>query len=276
MKTPTLGAHPDTPFEEYLAWDAVGSHDLMLMRRSPAHYREAKLHPSPPTTAMRLGTAAHAWILTADRAADEVVVAPKVDRRTKAGKEAWAEFEARSGGRTIVSEDEADTLSKMAAAVSHSPAAQRVLSAAGMRECSYAWQDPDTGIICRGRPDAKCANMVVDLKTCADASPGEFAKSVFKYNYHMQGAFYLDGLSDNGHIDKDALFVIVAVEKTAPYGVGVYVIDDDGINAGRIAYRRALQTYKDCVARNEWPGYEAATTIKPIETPRWVKETLYA
>jgi len=267
---PNPGLHDGVPFADYLAWEATSVHDLLNLRRSPQHFRFAKDNPPEPTPAMRFGTAAHSWILTPSVAPDEILVAPKVDRRTKVGKEAWAEFEARANGRTVVTEDEAHTLAKMAGAVAASPAAQVALDAAERREVSCAWADPaGSGLMMRGRPDALGDNLIVDLKTAQDASPDAFARTAAHFGYHAQAAYYLDGLRNLGYCDEQAVFLFVVVEKTPPFGVAVYALDDEAIEAGRAQYEDAWRTYRSCRASNSWPSYPGSQKIETLSLPRW-------
>jgi hypothetical protein len=267
---PDPGLHDGVPFTDYLAWEATSVHDLLKLRRSPQHYLHDKQHPPEPTPAMRFGTAAHSWILTPTAAPEEILVTPKVDRRTKAGKEAWAAFEASAKGRIIVSEDEAHTLAKMAGAVSNSRAAMVALDSAERREVSCAWHDPDeSGLLMRGRPDALGDNLIVDLKTAVDASPDSFARTAANFGYHAQAAYYLDGLRSLGYCDEQAVFLFVVVEKTPPFGVAVYALDDDAIEAGRSQYMEAWDTFRRCHETNEWHGYAAADRIETLTLPRW-------
>lgn len=266
---PTPGKYHDVPFEQYLAWDAVSVHDLMLVARSPAHFQAIREKPPEPTAAMRFGTAAHAWILFDAEAADHVVVAPKVDRRTKAGKEAWADFEAMAGNRVVISEDEARHLARMKAAIYDSPAAKGLLDMADEREVSCAWEDAESGLLCRGRPDAMGNGVIIDLKTSADARPREFAKTAANFNYDAQAAYYLDGLTSNGLAPEGATFVFIVVEKLPPYGVAVYALDADAMENGRRKYRSALETYASCRTTNAWPAYNEAKSITSLSLPRW-------
>jgi hypothetical protein len=107
----------------------------------------------------------------------------------------------------------------------------------------------------------------VDLKTTAEggAEPGQFAKSVHQYRYHVQAAFYLDGLAANGVEATD--FAFIAVEKSRPNLVGAYWASKTMIDRGRMAYKRDLHTYKRCLDSGQWPGYSAAIEI--LDLPAW-------
>ena len=121
----------------------------------------------------------------------------------------------------------------------------------------------------RGRPDALGDNLIVDLKTAQDASPEAFARTAANFGYHAQAAYYLDGLRELGECDEDAVFLFVVVEKTAPYGVAVYNLDEEALDAGRTVYQRAWQTMRQCRASNNFPGYSASRNIETLSLPRW-------
>ena len=95
------------------------------------------------------------------------------------------------------------------------------------------WRDPETGIECKGRidyyvPARRCA---VDVKTTEDARIDAFRRTVGRYGYHRQDAMYRDGLAVVGEAIEH--FVFLAVEKTAPYGIGIFSLDIGSVAKGR-------------------------------------------
>jgi exodeoxyribonuclease VIII len=136
-------------------------------------------------------------------------------------------------------------------------------------EHCYFWRDAETGLECKARPDyLRADNIYIDLKTTDDASHEEFSRSVAKWAYFRQAAFYTDGLKAATGRDL-AGCVLIAVEKEPPYGVAVYVLDDTAIEFGRLKYKQALYTIAECRKRNEWPGYPTET--QTIVLPGWMK-----
>ena len=107
--------------------------------------------------------------------------------------------------------------------------------------------------------------MLIDLKTTRDAGPG-FERSVRQYRYHVQAAFYGDGM---GGMEERPM-VFIAVETEAPYLVSCNIIGPDSLSAGRDAYRRNLETYAKCVETNTWPGYPE--TLQTVNIPDWELE----
>jgi len=102
---PKPGLHRDVSYDDYAQWPAVRSSDLKLFARTPAHARYAMTHPEQ-TSAMILGSATHCAILEPHEFAMRYVEAPKLDRRTNAGKAAWAQFLAEDADRIALDPDE--------------------------------------------------------------------------------------------------------------------------------------------------------------------------
>ena len=114
----------------------------------------------------------------------------------------------------------------------------RDLLAKGDAEVSAYFRDPDTGAQYRIRPDwvapAGDGVILLDVKTCPDASPTGFAKSIANYRYAVQAAFYSDGWTAATSQTVHA-FVFAAVEKEYPFAAAAYILDDESIEQGRRA-----------------------------------------
>lgn len=86
------GIYQDISNEDYHnspECNALSAGGIKSILKTPAHFKAAQTGNSP-TPAMIFGSAAHSYILTPQLG--EVVQAPDINRRTKAGKEEWAEF----------------------------------------------------------------------------------------------------------------------------------------------------------------------------------------
>lgn len=248
--------------EEYDQIDAARSSFLKKILQSPAH----AVVPTEQTPAMARGVRTHDAVLQPDRF-ERYVVSPKFDRRTKEGKAASLDFEMSNQGREIIDQDDYDTISGCVHSVWAHPRAKELLSD-GKAELSALWVDAPTGIACKARPDFMPAGggVVVDVKTTQNASPGAFSRQVANLKYHMQAAFYLDGVSQVTGITHEA-FMVVAVETAPPFAVAVYKLDFGTLEKGRALYREALERYAQCKALNEWPGY--STEIQTLAIPPW-------
>lgn len=263
------GIYMDLPGEVYARIDAVNYSRLKHFARTPAHAREHILHPPKPTDAMELGTAIHMAILEPARFAAEYVRAPKCDRRTTIGKAQWSEFEDAHKGRNYLSGDEWEQCEGMAEAVSKHQLANDLLYGEGRNEVSVIWNDQGTGMLCRARLDRfkryLGCSYVIDIKSTADASPAAFQRQVARLGYHIQTAFYLDGLETLAPGKRR--FLNIAIETTAPFGIIVYEMDPDTLAEGRACYRRYLAEWAECKRTNIWPSYPGG--IYPLSLPRW-------
>jgi hypothetical protein len=262
------GVYRGVPFDEYFAWPNVSKHQLDSLARSPAHYRAALEQPRKRIPHMIFGAAVHAAVLEPDKFPERYTQAPEIDKRTKLGREAHEA--AAAGGRELLKIEELVAMNEMVNAISSHPYASILLNRDdGEAEVSIAWVDEETGVPCRARPDFlnHAHNVVVDLKTAQDASMGVFARACANYTYHLQAAFYLDGMAavKKPH-DK---FIFVDAEPEPPWAVACYELGAEDVRIGRVRYRHALAVYQQCLASNTWPSYPEE--IRTLELPTWAR-----
>jgi exodeoxyribonuclease VIII len=228
--------------------------------RSAAHYRQWLTTPREKTPAMRIGSLAHLYILELPKALATVAVVPDFgDCRKTSNKEAKASWLAENAGKELVSQDEWDQIRGMGESVLKHPIARRLIDQC-RPEASIFWADPETELECKARVDGwvEPLRIVLDLKTTANASPVEFAKSCHNWRYHVQNALYSDGIAAvTGTAPKAFLFLVV--EKEPPYAVATYQLDELSIELGREEYRRNMRTLRECLDNDDWPAYGTAT-----------------
>jgi len=255
------------PAETYRARPEVSRSDLALVHRCPALFKASRdgLLADSESPALSFGTLAHVAILEPETLPERFAVFDG-RRGTKAHKEA---IEANPG-HELVKPADMERARAMAEAVRAHPAGRELL-AEGVAEASVFWEDAATGIACKCRPDWLTEGALVDVKTTASAAADEFSRSAWRYGYHRQAAFYLDGCKAAG-LDVSR-FVFLAIEKDPPHLVAAYELDAMDIELGRAAYRRDLETLRACMdaeARGEpdaWPGY--GDTVQPLALPAW-------
>ena len=259
--------------EEYYSHPALSHSRLKLIERSPAHFRHWMEHQKESTDALDFGRLFHASILEPETVATDFTVAPDVDRRTKAGKEEYAKFLKSATGKTVVSAADLEMVGAMSASISTDDAAKSLVFeavAGGRVEEAHLWRDQALALEMKAKADAIIRNgVVIDLKTTTDASPSAFASSIARYGYHTQAAFYARAVRAAG-MDFGG-FIIIAVEKTPPYAVGVYQIDSSALAAGEARIQRWLSTYVDCLTSNTWPGYTSGS-VRFLSLPAWMKK----
>lgn len=250
---------------KYHASQAISKSGLDKIAKSPAHYRAAKEAPAETTDAMVIGSAFHDYILLPEVFQTAYTVLPEgCNGRTKDGKSYLETIKA--SGQTILKAEWLKDIQGMAAAVAAHPKAAALLTG-GHPEVSIFWQDADTGIDCRCRPDyIHSSGIIVDLKSTLDASPAAFAKSCANLRYHVQDAFYSEGYYQAAGTWPRG-FVFIAVEKKPPYAVACYTLDDVAKERGRELYQQDLQTLQAAQAANAWPAY--SDQIETLTLPAW-------
>lgn len=265
----TLGLIRDMPAETYHSIHAMSAGGLKRMRQSPAHFFGMQLDPNrpagEPTPAMRNGTLVHCALFEPGEVESRYVVRPAgLDGRTKEGK-AWIAEQTR----------EVVDASQMAAAVAQANAVRALpdvaaLLADGYPESSAFWLDDNTGELCKCRPDwvspAGDGVILVDGKTCQDASPDGFGRAIWNFAYHLQAAWYSDGFTAATGLRVHG-FVFAAVESAWPHAAAAYMLGDDVLDAARRENRRLLDRYAECRRTGQWPGY--ASSISLINLPKW-------
>lgn len=267
------GVYPGMSYAEYHRIDAINNSGLTDMLRSPAHFREALLHPRDPTEDMAFGQAFHTATIEPARFGDDYVRGLEgVGKRSLKDKALWSEFEAANPGRIAMAHDDYDRACLMAAAVWEHETSANLLRGEGMTEVVLVWEDEVTGALCKARldriGDVFGWTFIVDLKSSHDASQESFRRDVARYGYHRQLAMYVDGA--NALAPRPRRNALLVVEKTPPFGVMVYELDDRTMDEGRRQYRRALELYVECNRTGVWPGYPPGIT--PLSLPGWAFE----
>lgn len=252
----------------YHASDGVSRSALWKLRKSPAHYWHEYLNPEfvkpEPSPALVLGNLVHTLVLEEDKLEDEFAFIPSVDRRTKAGKAEYAEFLEYSRGKSIVTPEMFNQAELMAESVGKNEYSQGLFSGAKIEHSIYATHQP-SGLQYKCRPDAWKGGVITDLKTAVDASPKAFQSSAVNYGYYLQAGMMAQAMLSIGErLDK---FVFQVVEKTEPYAVATYVLDDEAVQYGINLFDELMLKYAECVASDRWPSY----SLQTLELPRYVR-----
>ena len=261
---------------DYHAHPSASSSMLKTILRSPAHYRSAYLSGAErkePSATMLLGTMTHTAYLEPSLFNDEYIIAPEVDRRTKEGKSAYADFLLQAEGRTAVTAEQVDLAHKMADALrAHS--LHYAVEAGGHHEASIFYIDAETGLELRARPDwhmPPCddwpTGVIVDVKTTDDARPESFSRTCVNFGYDLSAAMYGDAFQQLYGTTEPPLFLLFVVERDAPHGVMAYEASGEMLAKGHAKYRRALGLLAECKSADAWPCY--TDEIVKIDMPKW-------
>ena len=241
--------------KEYREHPAISRSELFKISESPEKFKYYQEHPEEPTPALVFGQLFHAMALTPETVWEQFAVMPNLDRRTKAGKEAFAEFEKQAEGKTIVSVDMVEQATAMCEALNRNEFVKKLLK--GEKEKPFFWTDEMTGIDCKCRTDCVVEigdiPLIVDLKSATNASTDVFIRDAIKYGYHMQAAMYSEGVKQN--TGKEHGFVFVVIEKEPPYSINILQCDKLFLQYGYDVFREYIGTYADCVKNNNFWGY---------------------
>jgi len=223
---------------EYAALSKSGISQLL---KSPAHFKIQV----PQTPAMRFGSVTHTAVLEHDKFLERYPINPSPKQIV-------------NGVEKLAPKDR-EHIEGMCSEILNNPeheTARNLITADGPVEESIFWKDPEYGFMCKIRPDKRIPKIkaIVDLKTCYNASPDAFKRDIFKYRYDVQAKWYLNGI--NAAQDETyELFYLVAVEKTPPYKVAVYVASEETLEYGQEKINKVLPVYAECLEKDVWPGY---------------------
>jgi hypothetical protein len=176
----------------------------------------------------------------------------------------WAEFDEKTRGKIVLSEEDWQTAKRIEEQVRKHPAAIEIF-AKGKPEVTIVWIDPLESVLCKARIDWLTDGVLMDVKSTESASPKQWPFSVRKYKLHCQAAWYMDGWKEL--TSEDALFVFGAYEKEEPYASGYYYCKQRVIDLGRSINRRHLKQYAKCLKSGVWPSY--SEELLEFDFPDW-------
>lgn len=264
MTVPQLdGLYPGISESEYHGdKDSLSSSGAReLLSSTPWEFWKKLYRPPQPKPQFDFGHAAHKEVLGKG---EEVEWVDAPDWRKK--EHQAAKKKAHSEGRIPLLVGQRDQAEEMARVVRQHRLAAALLD--GCRaELSGWWTDSETGARLRFRPDAIPVEipgrrpMIVDYKTTTDVRPKKFGKSAGDFGYHMQGAWYIEGLQAVTGIG-DAVFVLIAQSKVWPYAVSVSHFELEDLVRGHLQNRRAIRLYAQCRDSGSWPGWEGLNEIR--------------
>ena len=246
-------------FADYLGKkDHVAASDIKTFLHSPKKYYYEKFERTekPEERHFSIGSGLHELILEPEMFDLNYMVCPKVDGRTKEGKQQMIEFNEKSEGKTILFDNEMEVIRQMADNALKNHTLLEIMKES-YREISCYTIDEVTGLKVRMRPDimSSTKSTIVDLKSCVDSSPQKFKNDCYKYSYSLSGAYYSDFIGRENYI-------FAAAEKTAPYQVALYVLNDEMMEYGRNQYRMGLDLIKFCQDHNFYPSYNEFEIMK--------------
>lgn len=280
-RDPQPGVYLGVPPDVYHASLGVSSSGLQTcLKRSPAHYRWERENP-PRHDYLDEGNVAHTAVLEPDQLRERLHVIDAENWTTKAAREERDSIRKERPDKYVLHRKQAE---EVFAWVRSARASARLwgldpdpfaLIQAGHHEVTFVARDPETGLLLRARPDAVLfeQRIVIDLKTCHDASPETFQRDALKLGYGMRAAAYLDTIARVlGEDPADWVFLWVCIEKAPPYPLAQYSATSDLLHHGAREYRKSLDLVASCEKTGVWPSY--ASSIQPLDLPEYLKREL--
>jgi hypothetical protein len=210
---------PNLSRDEYVALPGINWSVLKAGRdRLGAHIRAAQRNPSKDKPAFKFGRAFHQAVLQPHLFAQWEIVAGKTT--TKPG---------------AITEDEERRISGMCTAWAD------LGLTVELQEAAITWEVD--GIACKGMIDGLIDGAWFDLKSTLDASPGRFASECYRYGYHGQATWYLNGLRANGFTADSAR--LIAIEKEEPYASAQHILAGGWLDLGQNLIDELLAKWAD-------------------------------
>ncbi|TVR58952.1 MAG: hypothetical protein EA420_16410 [Candidatus Competibacteraceae bacterium] len=294
----TPGIHYGVDWDTYNADPVPGgslraSVAATLIEASPLHALHADNALREATTAMDIGTAAHALILEGDESV--LVEVPADDWRTNAAKE--ARDEARAAGKVpLLTKDVVAVHAMVDAFWQQLPPAMAGQFRDAKKEVTVIWDD--AGLMCRGRFDAYGISehvllsysehydddtggkheiaehghggIIYDLKTTAGtARPEVWAKSRMWPGPAVQAAFYTRGAKAVTGIEHD--YRLLVLEQNPPHALAIVGLDPHAMSYAQQQADVAISVWRECRATGRYPGYDPV--VHWAAPPPWAVRT---
>lgn len=235
---------------------------------SPALYHgryvAKTIAPREESASMRFGSAVHSLVL----GGPHVLAAPKCDRRSNAGKQLWAEFEAESAGCIVLDRDDYDCANRCADNVKAHDIAAEILAGVEAHEIVRTVEHVESALPLKSKLDLignwMGSRLIGDLKTAGKPWPEIWPKTLPNYGYHRQAAFYLLH-------DPAAKWAWIVVGSEPPHEVFVYEPDQTTLDIGRGEIDAALMRLADCMRSGVWEHPQSGL-MNRASLPRWYME----
>ena len=230
-----------------------------ILQVSPRHFwHDSYLNPNreddAPSKAVALGSAAHHLILGEDSFRRYFVVRPDQWDSWRSGAAQQWRAEAEAAGLTVLVPEQMTAIRGMAESLALEPLV-RLGILNGLIEHSIVWQDAETGVWLKVRPDCipRDGVDVADLKTVARITDDDLSRSVGDTGMNIQGAMIREALRVVAGIEvRD--FIPVFVESKPPHCVQIRALAQEDLELGHRQFRTAVRRFARCIETGVWPG----------------------
>jgi len=246
----------DAEYHAHPAWSASRLKGALMgtMLDYYSRYEAPDREPFSPNESMKRGSLVDCFITEADAFWSRYHVVGDVDRRTKAGKEAWAEAEAVAGGRELIREADMANVYAIVARLLADPAIGPVLRMRRSSQDPHFWTSA-CARECRYKPDLECEDgSLFDLKLSRSAEPRKFAAQSYGLGYDVQLAHYREGYIDR-YGKEPSRIGIIAYEWNSPHNSSLLIADEDLLACGAERREIAFRLIEECRESGRWPSH---------------------
>jgi len=260
-------------FADYQALPGLNASKLKGYATSPRFGWFKEKSEFKKTMPMSIGSLVHAYALEGDKAAQELINAKYITSGFPVNESTGKPYGATSGKyltwleaqdpnkEVIFPELLEGTVRKVARAIADHEPSTSILRECTFRETAMTWKCPFTGFDCKALVDFNGYKMAGDLKTFGkQLSFHSMEREIYDRQYHLQFAFYMDGLKANGfHIEE---FYVIFAQNFGDYDVGCFIIDEPTMEQGQADYLKAIA--------NHTAAHTSAEEFKPGCFPKIV------
>jgi len=190
-----------------------------------------------------LGSALHDWL---DH--KKVLIAPRMDRRTKAGKEAWAELKGSGDEAIILSQAQGNVFMAMQRGVLGNKDASRLLELTNDSREVVIHFTYRNGLPCKAKVDRLLEGQAaIDLKTTTDPRPGPFHRHARRLGYYRQADWYMKAAG----VPK---FFFIAQRNRQPYDCWVYRVASAELELAGAENDAFTDELRTCLEFDYWTG----------------------
>jgi exodeoxyribonuclease VIII len=261
---------------DYYANRALSHSKLSCLAQNPMEFK-MRYVDDPPTLPLKesdafaMGHAVHCLALEPEKFDERFAAAPKVDRRTTAGKIRWAEHLEDSKDKIVIDEqDYADAMACVQALNNH---AEFATIMAQPRRVEVPFEFDLFGHRFKAKPDCIVDSMklILDIKTTDDASPHRWQWSAVDYGYHRQAYIYQQAVQLETNEWYRFIFAVVEKPKPSTRGipptVALYELDPDTVRMGLEDSAGLVLQYESRLETNNWQQ-PYSSGIVPLRLPK--------
>lgn len=231
--------------------DHLSYSSLKAFSESPADFIRYKMGAKETTPAMAFGSMLHCLILEPEEFDSRYFLIEDEDickeiggakpRSTNKYKD-WLSTQAdKAGDREMIQLGDFKEAEMIASNVRYNNPSKKIIDQCNEKEMPIEWEFKNFRF--KGFMDGNGDKVIVDIKSCSDASPKKFQRDIISNKYHLQAAMYSYAVGG-----KD--YYIIAVDRKG--GVSVHLLSKELIGYGMEEYNYLMDKFNECVLFDLW------------------------